>query len=140
MKQRHPLHLTVLLAVALGGALGAICRHSLSAWFDDSTGFPWTTFAVNVSGSFLLALLPAWSVVRRVHLLPPLLGTGVLGGFTTLSAFSDQTRRLVADGMVGLAGAYVVGTVAVCLVAVAVADRFSTIAARREFEAEEGDL
>ncbi len=140
MNQRHPLHLTVLLAVALGGALGAICRHGLSVWFEDSTGFPWTTFVVNVSGSFLLALLPAWSVVRRVHLLPPLLGTGVLGGFTTLSAFSDQTRRLLTDGMVSLAVAYVVGTVAACLVAVAVADRYSTVAARREFEDEEGDL
>jgi CrcB protein len=141
VRQRHPLHLSILGLVALGGALGAAARHGLSTAFPETgTSFPWTTFAINVAGSFLLALLPAASVVRRHPLLPPLLGTGVLGGFTTLSAYSEQARSLVADGAVGLAAVYLAGTVAACLLAVAVADRFSTQSAREEFEDEEGDL
>jgi CrcB protein len=137
---RHPLHVSVLLVVAVGGALGACLRYALTTAVPDGTGFPWTTFAINVSGSFLLALLPAFPGVRARPLLPPLLGTGVVGGYTTLSAWSEQTRSLVADGAVGLAAGYVVATLAACLLAVAVADRFSTLAARAEFEDEEGDL
>lgn len=141
MTQRHPLHLSILGLVAIGGALGGCARYGLSEAFPDSgASFPWTTFGINVVGSFLLALLPALSVVRRNPLLPPLLGTGVLGGFTTLSTYSEQARQLVADGAAGLAGVYVVGTLAACLLAVAVADRFSSAAERTEFEDEEGDL
>jgi len=72
--------------------------------------------------------------------LPPLLGTGVLGGFTTLSTYSEQTRGLLASDHVTTAAAYVVGTLVACLVAVAAADRLSTAAQRREFDDEEGDL
>jgi CrcB protein len=126
--------------VALGGAAGALLRWALTvAWPDPVDGFPWTIFAVNVVGAGVLALLPAFAVVRRRELLPPLLGTGVLGGFTTLSTYSEQTRELVAHGRPGLAASYVVGTLAACLLAVAGADRFSTAAARAEFDREEGD-
>jgi fluoride exporter len=141
VRPRHPLHLSVLGLVALGGALGASARYAITAAFPESgTAFPWTTFAVNVSGSLLLALLPALSVVRRKPLLPPLLGTGLLGGYTTLSTYSAQTRDLVANGAVGIATLYVTGTLAACLIAVTVDDRLSTEPARQEFEDEEGDL
>lgn len=140
MSPRHPLHGSVLLAVSVGGALGAVLRYSLTLAEPDDSGFPWTTFTINLVGAFLLALLPASARVRRHPLLPPLLGTGVLGGFTTLSTWSEQTRALVADGAVVTAAAYVVGTLAACLAAVAVADRFSTAASREEFDEEEGDL
>lgn len=141
MRATHPLHVSVIAAVALGGALGACARYALSLAFPDTpTAFPWTIFAVNVVGCFLLALLPAFDAVRRRRLLPPLLGTGVLGGFTTLSTYADQSRVLVASGHVATAAAYVTGTLAACLVAVAVADHFSTLMARAEFEDEEGDL
>ena len=140
MSGRHPLHVSVLLAVSLGGSVGAALRHALTVAEPDGSGFPATTFAINVVGSFLLALLPASEWVRRHHLLPPLLGTGVLGGFTTMSAWSEQTRALVADGAAATAGLYVVGTIAACLAAVALADRFSTRTSRAEFEDEEGDL
>lgn len=131
----------VLVAVAAGGAAGAVARHLLGVAFPDRAGaFPWTTFGINVTGSFLLALLPALPSVRRSPLLPPLLGTGVLGGYTTLSTYSEQARGLLADGRAAMGAAYVVGTLAACLVAVAAADRLSTVAQRREFDIEEGDL
>jgi fluoride exporter len=130
----------VIGAVAVGGAVGALARWGLSEAFPDQTaGFPWTIFGINVAGCLLLALLPAFAAVRRHDVLPPLLGTGVLGGFTTLSTYADQTRSLVHEGRVGLAATYVVGTLAACLVAVALADRFSTVMARAEFDDEEGD-
>lgn len=141
MTRTHPLHVSVFAVVALGGAVGACARYGLSTAFPDTgTSFPWTTFAINVLGSFLLALLPASAAVRRHTHLPPLLGTGVLGGFTTLSTYSEQTRALLAGGHVGTALLYLVGTLAVCLLAVAVADRFSTLPERQEFDEEEGDL
>lgn len=138
---RHPLDPRILLLVGLGGALGASARSGLSEPFPaDGSSFPWATFGINVAGSLVLALLPALGVVRRHHYLPAFLGTGVLGGFTTLSAYSDQARALVAEGATGLAGAYVLGTLAACLVAVALADLLSRPAERAEFDAEEGDL
>ena len=140
MNAGHPLRPSMVGAVAVGGAAGALLRYALTLAFPDpSAGFPWTIFAVNVVGAGVLALLPAFAVVRRRELLPPLLGTGVLGGFTTLSTYSEQTRELVAHGRPGLAASYVVGTLAACLLAVAGADRFSTAAARAEFDREEGD-
>jgi CrcB protein len=139
--KRHPLHVSLVLAVAAGGAVGAVVRYLLGEAFPGSAdAFPWTTFAINVSGAFLLALLPAFGSVRRHQVLPPLLGTGVLGGYTTLSTYSEQTRHLLDVGRTGLALAYLGGTFAACLLGVAVADHFSTLAQRAEFEEEEGDL
>ncbi len=138
---RHPLHPSVLLAVAAGGAAGACARWLLGEWFPaGADSFPWTTFAINVVGSALLALLPAFAAVRRHPLLPPALGSGVLGGFTTHSAYSEESRSLLASGHAGTASAYLLGTLAACLVAVALADRLSSPADRAEFEVEEGDL
>ena len=130
----------LLAAVAVGGAAGALARWGLTEAFpSDTDAFPWATFAVNVVGSFLLALLPAVAAVRRSRTLAVALGPGVLGGFTTLSAYSEQARALVDAGRLGVAGAYLLGTLAACLVAVAVADHWSTLAERRAFEAEGGD-
>lgn len=131
----------VLAAVAVGGAAGAVARYGVGTWTPTEPGaFPWSTFVVNVVGTTLLALLPAFAVVRRHDLLPPLLGTGVLGGFTTLSLYAEETRALLAGGHAALAAAYLLGTLVACLLAVAVADRFSTRRDREEFELEEGDL
>lgn len=141
MRQHHPLSISVLALVALGGAVGAGARYGLGLAFPgDATGFPWTTFAINLTGTVLLAALPLLRVVRRSHHLPPLLGTGVLGGFTTLSTYSEQTRTLVADGALVTATTYAVGTLAACLAAVALVDRFTPLEARADFEDEEGDL
>jgi CrcB protein len=127
-------------AVAVGGAAGAVLRYALTLAFPDpSDGFPWTIFAINVVGCAILATLPAIPVLRLHPVLPPLLGPGVLGGFTTLSTFAEQARALVADGHVVTAAAYVVGSVAAGLLAVVLADRLSTVVARVEFLGEEGD-
>lgn len=127
-------------AVALGGAAGALLRHTLGEVAADGAGFPWTTFTINVSGAFLLALLPALAAVRRSRLLAVALGPGVLGGFTTLSATSEQGRSLLDQGRPALAGTYLLGTLAACLVAVAVASRWSDAAEQAAFAREEGDL
>jgi CrcB protein len=135
------LRFALLPAVAAGGAAGACLRWLLGTGFPVADGgFPWTTFAINVTGSVLLALLPAVPAIRRHPLLPPALGTGLLGGFTTLSTYSEETRALLASGHTGTASAYLLGTLAACLVGVAVADLLSTPSARAEFDVEEGDL
>jgi CrcB protein len=129
----------LLMAAAIGGASGALLRHLLGELAPDRSGFPWTTFGINVVGSFLLALLPALAAVRRHRTVAVALGPGVLGGFTTLSTYAEQGRALLADGDVVLAATYLVGTLLVCLVVVAMASRLSSPAARDEFAAEGGD-
>lgn len=117
----------MLASVAVGGAAGALLRYGLTSAFPDGDGsFPWTVLAVNILGCFLLALLTGLPAVRRRPLLTPLLGPGVLGGFTTLSAYAEQSRALVAGGHDLLAAAYVVGTVAACLIAVTAGARLVT--------------
>lgn len=128
-----------LLAVALGGALGALTRSLLGEAWPDGGGFPWTTFAINVAGSFALGALPALAVARRRPVVAQLLGSGFLGGFTTLSLYAEQARALAAGGSGATALAYLGGTLLACLLAVVLADRLSTPAQRRRFVEEEGD-
>lgn len=106
-----------LLLVSLGAMVGALARWSLGEVAPDGSGFPWTTFAINVAGCFALALLPLLRVVRLQPRAALVLGPGLLGGFTTVSAYAEQVRSLAADGHLGLAGTYVLGTVAACLLA-----------------------
>jgi fluoride exporter len=129
----------VYLAVALGGALGAVLRWALGDAVPDGAGFPWTTFVINVSGSLVLASLPVLAAVRRHPTLVAALGPGLLGGYTTLSTYSEQTRALLAGGQTTTALLYVVGTLVACLVAVATVSRFYPAAAGDEFAAEGGD-
>jgi len=111
-----------LLLVGLGGGLGAIARYKLGGWVLHQTmswRFPAGTFVVNVLGCLVAGLLAAY--VERRDLLGPetrlLLFTGVLGGFTTFSAFGLETAYLLRRGEAGVAAAYVVGSVAVGLTA-----------------------
>jgi CrcB protein len=114
----------LLAAVAVGGAVGALARWSLTEAFPSQADeFPWTTFAINVVGAMLLALLPAVAAARRQRVLAVALGPGVLGGFTTLSAYSEEARALIDADRVGVAVLYLVGTLAACLVAVTLASR-----------------
>jgi CrcB protein len=128
-----------LLAVALGGAVGAVLRWTLGEAVPDGSGFPWTTFGINVTGSLVLAMLPWSAAVRHRPLLALALGPGLLGGYTTLSTYAEETRALLADGATATALTYLLGTLAACLVAVSLASRLYPAAAGDEFEAEGGD-
>ncbi|MEO5664025.1 MAG: CrcB family protein [Nocardioides sp.] len=112
-----------LALVAAGGASGAVLRWSFGELAPQGSGFPWTTFAINVAGCLALGLLPL--VAPRDHRLTLLLGPGLLGGFTTVSTYADQARGLAADGDVALAGLYVIGTLAVALAAAVVGRRLA---------------
>jgi CrcB protein len=126
--------------VALGGALGAVARWALStAHPDAATAFPWTVFGINVVGCALLAVLPAVAVVRRSPALAVFLGTGVLGGFTTMSTASEQTAHLLETGHATTALAYAAGTLLAAVGAAAVVDRLSTPQERLTLEDEEAD-
>lgn len=112
--------LTNLFQAAIGGAFGASARYLTSAATMRllGPGFPWGTLAVNVLGSFLMGVL----VVALAHLggtrLAPLLVTGVLGGFTTFSAFSLDALTLWERGQAVPAGLYVAASVGLSLAAI----------------------
>ncbi len=135
---RPPGPLVSLTLVVLGGAVGGLGRHGLDVLYPV-TAFPWSTFTINVLGSALLAGLPAIPAVDRRPALPLFLGTGALGGFTTLSAFSEETRVLLHSGRTLLAATYVVTSVAFALAAVLVVRRFATPVEREIFREEGGD-
>lgn len=106
-------------AVAAGGALGCVLRAVVGEAFPAGPAdFPWGIFVVNLVGAAALAALPALGAVRRSSVLAAGLGPGLLGGFTTLSAVSDQTRALLAADETVTAAAYVGGSLAVGLLAV----------------------
>jgi CrcB protein len=118
------------LWVALGGGIGAVARYALSSWllpYGVSSKFPWPTFAVNVLGclmaGFLMAVMskyPGHSNGARLFLL-----TGVLGGFTTFSAFGLETFELIKRGEPAMAVLYVVASVLAGIAALTLAYRFS---------------
>ncbi len=137
----HPLHPGLgALAVSAGGAIGAVARWALESASPGVAGqFPWVTFAINVVGSALLAALPLLPAARRHAWVGLLLGTGVLGGFTTMSTASVETFALLDDHHVTLALTYVLGTLGAALVAVVAIDRLTTLAERARAEDEGWD-
>ena len=107
---------TVLVAVALGGALGALLRHGVEVALPvPGLGFPWPTLAINVSGAAARALVAVLPLVQGRPVLRGLLGPGLLGGYTTFSAYAEQGRRLLDGGQPVLAAGYLLGTVAGCV-------------------------
>jgi len=99
--------------VACGGALGALARSALDGTGAPSSAFPWVTLAINVSGAGLLALLLVVLEERAPtnRALRPLLGTGVLGGYTTFSTFAVETVVMLRAGAVGHVFAYLAASV-----------------------------
>ena len=102
-----------LSQVALGGALGASARHltNVGSLRLVGSGFPWATLLVNVMGSFLMGALVVALVQKGGVRFAPLLMTGLLGGFTTFSAFSLDAVALWQRGEPVLAAGYVGGSV-----------------------------
>ncbi len=112
-----------LLLVMLGGGLGAGARHlvSLATLRLLGPGFPYGTLAVNVAGSLIMGLFIGWLVKHEVRDLMAaryFVATGILGGFTTFSAFSLDTSVLWERGDNGLAVAYVLASVGLSIAAV----------------------
>ena len=112
---------TILVTIALGGTLGTLCRYWVSRVIHVAPDtFPWATFTVNVSGSFVLGLLltlviERWPPSRYVR---PFFAIGFLGAYTTFSTFMVETDLLVKNGAGDIAALYVVGSLAAGLVAV----------------------
>ena len=94
-----------VLLVAVGGGLGAAARYLAGLWIVARLGadFPWGTFFVNVTGSFLIGIILV--LVERGELPPGarlFLAVGVLGGYTTFSSFSYETLQLLGgEGSLG---------------------------------------
>jgi len=114
--------MTHLVLVAFGGAIGASLRHLSGLAFFRLLGpaFPWGTLFVNVVGSLAIGLLIGWLIKRtgtsaEIHLF---LATGLLGGFTTFSAFSLDVANLWERGAIGLAFGYVLSSVLFSVAAV----------------------
>lgn len=110
-----------LLYVALGGALGASARYmtNVAVMRFIGPGFPWGTLVVNVLGSALMGALVVLLAQKDATRLAPFLMTGLLGGFTTFSAFSLDALTLWERGQSGVAAAYVAGSVVLSLVGIA---------------------
>jgi CrcB protein len=112
---------TKVMVLALGGTLGVNARYWLGVWMTRWTSpqFPWATFAINVSGSFLIGFLTVtltrWLPHPNVRLL---VITGFLGGYTTFSTFENDALTLWERGEGRLMAAYVIGSVAAGFVAV----------------------
>jgi CrcB protein len=113
IRQRRELHPDVLIAIAVGGAIGAGSRYGIGLAFPAGRmGFPWATFGVNVSGCFLIGVLmvlvsEVWTGQRLVR---PFFGVGILGGYTTFSTYVVDIQRLVNTGAAGIALLYLGGT------------------------------
>lgn len=127
----------VLLVISAGGALGSLARWGvgeLLPWSGD--GFPWATFAENLSGGFLLGVLmvfvlDVWAPRRYLR---PFLGVGLLGGYTTFSTSMLEAHDLLAAGEVTPAMLYLFGTLVAGLLAVwlgIASARFAVRLARR---------
>lgn len=108
------------LIVFLGGGIGAALRHgiNLGAARFVGNGFPYATFFINVSGSFVMGFIAAWFAFKgdasqhwRLFLT-----TGILGGYTTFSTFSLDAALLYERGQLALAAAYVIGSVVLGLI------------------------
>jgi CrcB protein len=103
------------IAVGLGGALGAMARHGvgLIAMRLLGPGFPWGTLTVNVAGGFAMGLFIAWLTARepQTALLRSFVAAGLLGGFTTFSAFALEAVTLWRDRSASAAALYVAASV-----------------------------
>ena len=111
-----------IVAIALGGALGSVGRYLLAGWVGRQMGadFPWGTLAVNVIGGLVMGLLVeamtlGWSASETTRVF---LTVGILGGFTTFSAFSIETVQLFQRGEAAAALAYIAASVVLSVGAV----------------------
>lgn len=122
--------MTQLLVIALGGAVGSVCRFLVSFAISQRAqssvlimGFPFATLLVNAVGSFLIGV--AYLVLQQrfadhgaYDLLRSFIVVGLLGGFTTFSAFSLETLHLLEYGLIGKALLNIIASLTICMLAV----------------------
>jgi CrcB protein len=121
----------VILAVAFAGAVGAPARYLVDGIVQSRARgvFPWGTFVVNATGSFLLGLLTGLALHRGLGPVPQtVLGSGFCGAYTTFSTFSYETVRLIEDGSIGEAALNALASLAVGLLAAALGLGVATVA------------
>jgi CrcB protein len=129
--------MTRLLIVAAGGALGAVARYGVGVWTQrlfPAAQWPWATLTVNVVGGLLMGLLAGWLAFRGgVHSesLRLFAAVGVLGGFTTFSAFSLEAALMIERRQLAMAGGYVAASVVLSIAALFI----GLMVARRAFGA-----
>ena len=110
-----------LILVGIGGLFGSVLRYLVAIFFarQAASAFPYGTFVVNLAGCFIIGVVLALS--EKGDLISPewrvLLTTGFCGGFTTFSAFSYESIRLIQDGQILFVSAYVAGSVIIGLAA-----------------------
>ncbi len=115
--------MTRFLLVAAGGALGASARYALglaATRLAPNAGWPWGTFAANVAGGLAIGLLAGWLALKAgasTEAIRLFAAVGVLGGFTTFSAFSLETALMIERRQLGLAFAYAVLSVVLSVAA-----------------------
>jgi CrcB protein len=95
--------------VGVGGAIGAILRYAVGEWMPD--GFPWGTLTVNLVGSLILGVIVGMSLSAEMGLL---LGTGIMGAFTTMSTYSVDLVELFENSEYGTAMSYLLLTLLGC--------------------------
>lgn len=123
----------VLAVIALGGAVGSTARYAVALLLPHAPDrIPWSTVTANLTGAFALALLmvfvnDVWPSNRYVR---PLLGVGVLGGYTTFSTYMLDAHALAAAGAFGALVAYVLVTLVGGLIAVRLGAAFGRLLTR----------
>ena len=111
----------ILIAVFLGGGTGSLLRYCVQMALHERIvpySFPWATFAVNITGSFLIGLFYALSARFNLSTeVRMLLTTGLCGGFTTFSSFGYESLMLLTEGNIAAAAAYSGGSLLLGLLA-----------------------
>jgi len=129
--------MTRFLIVAAGGGLGAVARYGVGVWAQrlfPATQWPWATLTVNVVGGLLMGLLAGWLALRggvQGEGLRLFAAVGVLGGFTTFSAFSLEAALMIERRQLAMAGGYVSASVVLSIAALFI----GLMVARRAFGA-----
>jgi fluoride exporter len=111
----------IVTSLAFGGSIGAVARYAISLALPTETGrFPWGTFVINITGSFILGFLLIVLIEQfpMGRLARPVIGTGVIGAYTTFSTFMVESVLLVRAGDPAIAAIYLVASLVLGLVAV----------------------
>ncbi|MAV76410.1 MAG: fluoride efflux transporter CrcB [Cellvibrionales bacterium] len=115
----NPINVTTLVAVASGGAIGAILRYAINVWFvtNYSSTFPWPTLIANAIGALFIGILYVLIAEKGLVAVTwrPFLVIGLLGALTTFSSFSLETITLIEQAEWFLAVVYMLSSVLLCI-------------------------